>query len=111
MSKTDVLARWEGQEFIPLPELARPLGLNMAAQSYAVRKGVITPAPKRGANGRYMVTRDEALFLLAAAGIAAAVGIAIVTALRYLRSSGARVSDGAVIIPLTAPQVPGSIAA
>ena len=100
MSITDALAPFAGRDLIPLPELGNSLGFNKAAQSYAVRHGVITPAPKKGKSGRYMVTRDEAMLIIAAAGLALAIGVALVTAIRALRESGATVTAGGIVIPI-----------
>jgi hypothetical protein len=96
-----MLERWQGQDLLPLPDVARSVGLDRNSQHYAIRHGVITPARKRGANGRYLITREDALLLLAAALVAAAAGIAIVTALRGLRSAGATATSAdSIVIPL-----------
>lgn len=100
MVATDVLSRWEGQDLVPLPDLAYSVGLNRGTLHVVRKQGLITPAEKRGPNGRHLITWDQALLLVAAALVAAAAGIAIVTALQALRGSGAKVADGAVVIPL-----------
>lgn len=102
MSIADVLAPYSGRDLIPLPEIGRAVGLDAPRQTYAVTKGLIHPADKRGPNGRYLVTRDEAVFILTAAALALAAGIAIVTMIRTLRAAGAKVSGSAITIPVGA---------
>lgn len=89
---TEVLAPFEGDDLIGLPDLGERLqdllGVNMdaAARNHAVEKGLICPLDKRGRNGRYMITRQDAVFLVIAAIMAAGAGLAIVTVLRGLRA-------------------------
>jgi hypothetical protein len=100
MSVAEMLKPWQGQELVPLPDLARSVGLDRNAQHYAMRHGMFTPATKRGRNGRYLITWDDAILIVTAAIVAAAAGIAIVTALHALRGAGAQVSGDVVTIPL-----------
>jgi hypothetical protein len=100
MTATDVLARWEGQELVPLPDLAHAVGLTRGTLHYARQNGLIVPVKRRGPNGRHLITWDQAVLIVAAAIVAAAAGIAIVTAIHALRGAGATVADGAVVIPL-----------
>lgn len=102
MSVTDALAPYGTRDLIPLPDIGRSVGLDADRQYYAVRKGLIHPASKRGPNGRYLITRDEAVFILTAAALALAAGIAVVTMLRTLRAAGAKVSGSAITIPVGA---------
>jgi hypothetical protein len=103
MSAADVLTRWEGQDLIPLPDLAHEVGLNRGTLHYARKTGAIIPDPtRRGRNGRHMITWEQALLIVAAAALAAAAGIALVTALHALRGAGAQVANGGVMIPLGA---------
>jgi hypothetical protein len=97
---TDVLERWQGCEYVPLPEVAEAVGLDQAARSYAIKHGLIPVAPKRGRNGRYLISHDTAVLILAAGQFAAASGIAVATAIQVLRATGAQVSGGCVVIPL-----------
>lgn len=97
---TDVLEKWQGCEYVPLPEIADAVGLDQNARSYAVRHGVIPVAPKRGRNGRYLISMETAALVVAAALFAAAAGIAIVTALRGLLATGAVSQPSGVTIPL-----------
>lgn len=101
MSIADVMAPYSGRDLIPLPDIGRAVGLDAPRQTYAVRKGLIQPVDgKRGPNGRYLVSWDEALFIVTAAALALAAGIAVVTMLRTLRAAGAQVSGSAVMIPV-----------
>jgi hypothetical protein len=97
---TEVLDRWQGCEYVPLPEVAEAVGLDQAARSYVIKHGIIPVAPKRGRNGRYMISHDTAVLLVAAGRLAAASGMAVATAIQVLRSTGAEVSGDRVVIPL-----------
>lgn len=100
MSVAEILADWEGQEVIPLPDLGARVGLDRGRQVYAIEKGIIRTSGRRGANGRHTVTWEEAALIVAAAALAAAAGIALVTMLRSLRAAGAQVGTSGIIIPL-----------
>ena len=101
MLATDVLESLGDGDLIPLADVAQRAGLNRGTQHYAIRHNVITPADRRGPNGRYLVTREQALIILAAGAIAVAVGVAVVTVIRTLNETGARVTSGALTIPLS----------
>lgn len=100
MSVSDVLAPWQGQPLVPLPDLGAAVGLDRGRQVYAIEKGIIKPAPKKGPNGRYMVTWDEAVLIAAAAILAVAAGVALVTMIRSLRGAGAEIGAGGITIPV-----------
>lgn len=102
MSVAEILAEWEGREVIPLPDLGARVGLDRGRQEYAIRKGIIHPSGKRGANGRHTVTWDEAALIVAAALLAALGGIALVTLIKSLREVGAQVTPAGITIPLGA---------
>lgn len=103
MLASDVLDPFGDTDLIPLADLADRVGLNRGTQQYAIRNNVIVPANRRGPHGRYLVSRDEALLILAAAAISVAIGVALVTVLRTLRSTGAQVTGGSLTIPLNLP--------
>lgn len=100
MSAESVLSRWDRDELIPLHELAHEVGMGRGALHYAVKNGVITPSERKGRHGRHLVTWGEALLLVAAALLAASLGLAIVTALRGLKATGAAPAPSGVVIPL-----------
>ena len=106
ISPVDVLARFGDSELIPLPDLGEPIGLDRSKRDYAVTKGIIkTAQPKNTSragrpNGCHMVTREEALLILAAAALAAAIGVAIVTVIKSLRKSGCTVTPDGLLVPL-----------
>ena len=100
MIASDVLESLGDGELIPLADVAQRAGLNRGTQNYAIRHHVITPAAKRGPHGRYLVTREQALLILAAGAIAVAIGAAVVTVLRTLRDTGAEVTPAGLTIPL-----------
>lgn len=99
----EILEPWRGQDSVPLPDLGRVVGLDRNSQHYAMRHGLFTPETKRGANGRYLISWDQAVLLCLAALAAAAAGIAIVSALHALRGAGAQVTPDAVVIPINTP--------
>lgn len=96
----ETLAAFGDDELIPLRDVGDAVGLKRGMQDYAVRRSIIVPAETRGPNGRYLVTRDEALLILAAAVLAVAVGAALVTVIKTLRNSGATVTPAGVLLPL-----------
>jgi hypothetical protein len=102
MSVAEILAQFEGQDLIPLPDLGKSIGLDRGRQTYAIEKGLIKPSEKRGANGRYLVDRDQAAIIVIAAALAAAAGLALVTMLRSLLGIGAEVGPAGITIPLGA---------
>jgi hypothetical protein len=74
---------------IPLPEVSRRVGWDPATQVRAIKDGLVEttglpPAGKRG----WQVTRQEALTILAAAALAFAMGLAVVSVLRGIKVSG-----------------------
>jgi hypothetical protein len=95
MSNADaarILEPFGDAEVIPLPRLTdrleRELSVNfgMNERSYAVRHGYLEVLPQRARAGAYQVDRSEAERLVVAAILAAAVGVAVVTALSLLKS-------------------------
>ena len=102
MDVAAVLEPFDGRELIGLPELGERLGetvglgMSRTVREYAVRHGVITPASQRGPNGRYQLTRDDAARVVLGAMLAAAAGIAIVTALRGLQGLPSGPLDAAI---------------
>jgi hypothetical protein len=88
-----------------LADVQRAAGLSRGAVRAAVDEGLVTPTPVRmgpGQGGGYTVTLDDALLLVACAALALAAGVAFVTMLRVLRSSGATIDPaaGAVVLPI-----------
>lgn len=108
MSVMSVLEQWEGEELVPLPALTRALqesgaaGMDRGSREYAIRQGVITPAAGGGHGRPFMVTWEDALLIALAAVVAAAAGIALVSALRALRNTGAQVNGSVVTFSLDA---------
>ncbi len=100
MSVTETLARWEGRETVPFPDVARAVGLDRNHIAYAVTKGIIEPEPERGPCNAYMIRWDDVVLIVVAAAIAAAAGIAVMTVIRSLRQSGAMVTPAGVTIPV-----------
>lgn len=102
----EALAPFGDSDTIPLPDVGDYVGMTRDARNYAIRKGLIQTATGPGAAGRgragsYVVTRDEALLIIVAAALAAALGIAVITAIRTLRNSGASITAESVTIPLS----------
>lgn len=106
ISPAELMARFGDSELIPLPELGEPIGLDRSRRDYAVTRGIIKTAQDRNTsragrpNGCHMVTREEAMLILAAAALAAAIGVALVTVIRTLRNSGCSVTAEGLLIPL-----------
>lgn len=106
MSPTaEALERWQGQSAVPLPEVAQAVGLDYQQTKYALNKGLVKPLPERGRYNAHMIDWDQVVMIVAAAAIAALAGMAVVTVLRSLRDSGARVTPGGVTIPVSIPNI------
>jgi hypothetical protein len=102
----EVIERWQGQTAVPLAEVAHAVGLDYHHTKYALRKGLVEPIPdQRGFGNAHMIDWDQVVLFLAAAVLAAMAGIAVVTALRSLRNSGAQVGPNGVTIPVTLPNI------
>ena len=106
VDRVDALSPFGDRDLIPLPEIGNYLGMPRATRNALVSKGLVrttvAPGETRSARGRkVLVTRDEALLIIAAALMAAALGIALVTAIRGLRNSGAVLTADALTIPLS----------
>ncbi len=101
----EALAPFGDSEVIPLPEFGEPLGLNRGRRNYAVQKGIIRTVPGPGVGGRgrggcHMISRDEALLILASVALAAVIGVTVATMIRTLRDSGASFTADGVFVPL-----------
>ena len=107
MSPTpELLERWQGQSAVPVAEVAHAVGLDYHHTKYALNKGLIKPIPdRRGKGNAHLIEWDQVVLILAAAALAAVAGIAVVTALRSLRNSGAHVGPGGVTIPVSLPNI------
>lgn len=97
---TETLAAFGDDELIPLRDVGDAVGLKRGMQDYAVKRSIIVPAETRGPNGRYLVTRDEALLILASAALAVAIGVALVTVIKNLRNSGATMTPDGLLLPV-----------
>jgi hypothetical protein len=74
---------------VPLPPISRAVGWSPDAQMYAISSGAVSPLPIPPAGRRgYLVSRDEALTILAVAILALAAGFSIVTMLRAVKATG-----------------------
>lgn len=87
-----LLADLPDAEVIPLPFVRDRIGWTRDQQSYAVEAGVIHPISKRGKAGCYQVTREDAAFILVAAAVAIAAGVAVVAILRAIQDAGLNAS-------------------
>ena len=109
------LAPFGDVEVIPLSRLGDHLGMSRNARNDLVIKGLIHPTidpndHRRARGRRVLVDRDEALLIVAAALLAAALGVAIATVIRGLRNSGVILTADAVTIPLSGLSTLGSAA-
>lgn len=84
----DLLADLPDAEVIPLPLIRDRIGWTRDAQSLAVKQGAIRPIEKRGKDGCYQVTRDDAVMILVAAALALAAGVAVVVMIRAIQGAG-----------------------
>lgn len=102
MSDTDVVKTWGEQ--VPAAQVVKLAGLRKG-DIYNLRdRGLLTTVS--GPRGRLLITREDAMRLLAAAAITAATAVVLATAYRLLRDSGAIVDPASgVMIPVQFPQV------
>jgi hypothetical protein len=77
----------EGDEVL-LPEVGDIVGWDYAERTYAVRSGTVHALPKPPGQRTYRLSRDEAILVVIACGLALAAGIAICSAIRAIRASG-----------------------
>ena len=77
---------WPGLDKVPMTAVAKAADLNLWQVRKAQQEGLVTPLDQRGPNGRLLLSKDDALFLLMAAVAAMAAGVALVVAARVLQS-------------------------
>lgn len=99
------LAPFGDGQTIPLVKIGNHFGWNRDTRNDLVSNGLIRtvtdPDDRRNARGRrVLVDRGEAAMIVASVLIATALGLAIATVIRGLRSSGATITANAVSIPL-----------
>ncbi|MGH7881436.1 MAG: hypothetical protein ACREN8_00790 [Candidatus Dormibacteraceae bacterium] len=100
MSQPDVLDPWPDSQTVSVVDIARASGVTRGDLRTAEQEGLITYAG-RGPNGRYVLSKEDAIFFLQAALIAATTGIAVVTVIKVLSKSGASITPGVgIVIPL-----------
>ena len=74
---------------VRLARISRAIGWSYDAQSDAIKAGAVDPLPAPPAGRRgYLVSRDEALTILAAAILALAAGVAVVAMIRAIKATG-----------------------
>lgn len=102
MSQTsaDPLADWQPGSSVPLTDFAASLGMKRGPVKYALEQGLIEPDEHRGIYNRVTISWDQAVLLCFAVAFATAAGIAIVTALKALKTSGAQVGPTGIVIPV-----------
>jgi hypothetical protein len=99
-STLEPLTQYEPGKPVPLPDLARTVGMTRGRMLYALEHGLLKPEPRKGSDGRNMISWEQAVMLCAAVVLAAAAGMAVVTALKALKGSGATVGPTGIVIPL-----------
>lgn len=104
----EVLDQWQTGSVVPLPEVARAVGMSHDHTAYALREGLIKSRPERGYRNSHMLDWDQVVMIVAAAAIAALAGAAIVKIMRSLQESGAQFTPGGVVIPMPLPGIRAS---
>jgi hypothetical protein len=84
---------------VPVADVVREAGVSREDVRTVERKGWIEPAGRKGQGGAHLLTHDDAMFLLGAAIIAVAAGLAVVTMVRVLRETGAMPGPAGMVIP------------
>ena len=100
MDASEVLARWQGRDTVPLSEVARAVNMTRPTQDFAVREGFIKPLGERRQGKAHVIGWDEVVLIVAAAALAYTAGVAITAVLKILRESGATIAGGNVVIPV-----------
>lgn len=76
----------EDDELVRLPDVAKQAGLGVSTLWSAIKEGLITPAPVRKRHNTQTFTREDAEFILTAAAIALAAGVAFLAVVRVLKA-------------------------
>jgi hypothetical protein len=98
----EALAPWADANGVPLPELARRLGLSRNERQAMLTHHLVTPiTPRQGAPA--VVSHDDAERIVSAALLAAALGLAVIVVLRILAGTGAKVTASGVVLPVPPP--------
>jgi hypothetical protein len=98
----EVLGPWADADRVPLADVARRAQVSRKIRQDALDEGLVTPLGRMGRGGAYAISHDDAMRFVAAALIAAAVGVGVIYVLRVLSESGASVGAAGVTIPLAA---------
>lgn len=77
---------WPGLDAVPLTAVAQAADLTMRQVRRVEQEGLVVPLDRRGPNGRFLLDKEDALLLLRAAIAAAVIGVALSTAIRFLRN-------------------------
>lgn len=100
--RPNVAALWGNRELVSAPEVARTAGIPRGWVRVAVDSGAVPEATRGDNRGRpVMLTRQDALLIVAAAALVAVTGIALVTVIRLLRESGAQLGPDGLLIRLS----------
>ena len=104
----ELLAPWEGNDAVPLPDLAAELNergyaVTPEMRREAVRTGLITPVNKTGRGVPTLVSQDDARRFIAAALLGLTIGIGLILALRIFAGGYAQVGSSGVVIPISPP--------
>lgn len=85
---------------VPVADVVKSAGVPHAAVDYAVRLGLVDVTAQHGQGRRRYIATSDGLLILAAAALALAAGVALVSMLRAMKATGAMVSANALTIPL-----------
>lgn len=92
---------WPGMIEVSARDVARVAGMARNALRPVEDEGLVPPVSGGGYGRQLRWSKDDALFLLAAALLAAALGIALVTVVRAMQTHGAtRPVGGEFVIPM-----------
>jgi len=99
----ELLAPWDGADVVPFPALATRAGLSRDARRELLDSGVIRPVNDVTRGKTPLITWEDAAMFAAAALLALAAGLAVVTVLRVLCQTGAKIGADGVQIPVPGP--------
>lgn len=95
MATKSVLDQWADREVIPAAEITRVADLPRMALYHAHDRGLIDDV-RRAPNGRLLLTREDAIMVLAAAAIMVTAGIVFAAAYRAAQAVASQAGREAI---------------
>lgn len=98
---TQAAERWRDCETVPLVDVARAAGIPRSNLIHIENRRLVHPVRPGSRGQRLELPNDEVMLFLAAAALALVAGLAIATALRTVRATGATLTPDGFSLPIT----------